>query len=225
LKQTVRTKFWDEQKQLFNDGYKDGQLCGKYYPTSNAWPLLYHCTTKDQAEKLIDYLESQFRDIGEDSRNRRITPYSSFYALAALYQHERADIAERFIKQYWTRMILDGDDTAWENFDSGDGGQGTLSHAWSGHPTYFLTTEALGVNLGFHKEFNKNIIIISPQSENLSWARGVVPHPLGPVAVEWRLEGNHLFLDYSSPEGAEVFVQPKGRLANKILWVNGKRVK
>ncbi len=225
VKQIVSTKFWDQQKQLFNDGYKDGQLCGKYYPTSNAWPLLYDCTTKDQAEKIIDYLEAQFRDIGEESRNRRITPYSSFYALAALYQHERADIAERFIRQYWTRMILGGDDTAWENFDSGDGGQGTLSHAWSGHPTYFLTTEALGVNLGFHKEFDKNKIIISPQSENLSWAKGVVPHPLGLVVVEWRLEGSHLFLDYFSPEGAEVVVQPKGRLAGKTLWVNGKKVK
>jgi len=225
VKQTVRTKFWDEQKQLFNDGYKDGQLCGKYYPTSNAWPLLYQCTTKDQAKKIIDYLQSQFRDIGEESRNRRITPYNSFYALAALYHHERADIAERFIRQYWTRMILDGDDTAWENFDSGDGGQGTLSHAWSGHPTYFLTTEALGVSLGFHKEFDRNKIIIAPQSENLSWAKGVVPHPLGSIAVEWRLEGDHLFLDYSSPEGAKVVVQPKGKLANKILWVNGREVK
>jgi hypothetical protein len=33
-------------------------------------------------------------------------------------------------------------DTAWENF--GDEGIGTLSHAWSGAPTYYLTTRVLG---------------------------------------------------------------------------------
>lgn len=223
MKQTVQTCFWDETAQLFNDGFKDDQLTGNYYPTSNAWPLLFQCTTKFQTEKVVSYLEKQLRDIGEESRNRRITPYSSFYALAALYRHERADIAERFIRQYWARMILQGNDTAWENFDSDGGGQGTASHAWSGHPTYFLTTEALGVNLGFHKEFDPNQIEIAPQSENLSWAKGVVPHPLGPVTIDWRVEGESLFLNYQAPAGTKVTVRPQGRLSEKILWVNGKK--
>lgn len=223
LKQFVQSKFWDPERQLFNDGFKDGRLAGQYYPTSNVWPLLYQCAGVDQTEKIIAYLESQFRDIGEESRNRRITPYSAFYALAALYQHERADLAERFIRQYWTRMITGGDDTAWENFDIDGNSQGTASHAWSGHPTFFLTTEALGVNLGFHREFARDRILIAPLSEHLSWARGVVPHPLGPVAVEWRLEGEKLFIHYTAPENARVTVKPRGRLAEKILWVNGKQ--
>lgn len=229
LKEIVRTKFWDRQKQSFNDGYKNGRLEGKYYPTSNVWPLLYKCTSKEQAKKIIDYLDLELKDIGEESRNRRITPYSSFYALAALYQNKRADIAERFIRQYWTRMILGGDDTAWENFDIrgelNGGGQGTASHAWSGHPAYFLTTEALGVSLGFHKEFNRDKILIAPQSEYLSWAKGIVPHPLGLVKVEWELEQNILFLNYDVPENAEVIVRPRGNLARKELWINGKKVK
>lgn len=227
LSNHVKSAFWDTDRQLFNDGYKDGLLTGLYYPTSNAWPLLFKCTDTQQSSKIIEYLESQFMDIGEESRNRRITPYSSFYALAALYQHERADIAERFIRQYWTRMILNGDDTAWENFDirsevSG-GGQGTASHAWSGHPTFFLTTEALGVNLGFHKTLDPERIIIAPQSEYLTWARGRVPHPLGLIDVEWRLEGEHLFLEYQVPHNVPVIIKPRGRLASKNLWVNGKK--
>lgn len=170
-------------------------------------------------------MKLQFRDIGDQSQTYRITPYSAFYALAALYQQKRAALAERFIRQYWIRMILNGDDTAWENFDHAAGEPGTRSHAWSGHPTYFLTTEVLGVNLGFHKQFDKNKILIAPQSENLSWAKGVVPHPLGLVTVAWRLEGEHLILDCSAPAGVEIVVHPKGRLAGKILWVNGKRAK
>lgn len=63
--------------------------------------------------------------------------------LPAPYREGREDIAERFMVQYWSRMIHQGDDTSWENFDIGGergGGQGTASHAWSGHPTFFLST-------------------------------------------------------------------------------------
>ena len=224
MRKLVANKFWDEERELFNDGYKNGELTGSYYPTSNVWPLTYDCATPDQAEKVISYLEVQLSDIGEESRNRRITPYSSFYALAALYKHGRADLAERFIRQYWTRMIINGDDTAWENFDIGDG-QGTGSHAWSGHPTYFLTTEALGVNLGYHKKFDRNTIYIEPQSETLTWAKGTVPHPLGLIKVEWRIEGDNLFVEYVVSSDASVVVNPRGKLSNYTLWVNGERIK
>lgn len=105
-------------------------------------------------------------------------------------------------------MKLGGNDTAWGNFDNDDGGQGTLSYTWNGHPACFLTTEVLGVNIGFHKEFDKNKIIISPQSENLSWAKGVVPHPPELVAFEWGLEREHLSLDCSSSKGRKFWFSP-----------------
>jgi hypothetical protein len=216
--------FWDNDRSLFNDGYQNGKLEGKFYPTSNSWPLLFNCSDKYQKDRIIDYLENELSDIGEESRNRRITPYGSFYTIAVLYQMQRPDIAEKFIKKYWTRMILNGDDTSWENFDiRGEhegGGQGTASHAWSGHPTYFLSTEVLGVSLGFHKEFDRQIIKISPQTETITWAKGVVPHPAGPIAVEWKIKGDNLFLNYEAPDTLEVQISPLGRLADKIIHIN-----
>ena len=228
LSDLVQSDFWDDSKQLFNDGFKNGRLTGDYYPTSNVWPLLYDCTDTAQTERILAYLKEQLKDIGEDSRTRRITAYGSFYALAALYKQGRADIAERFIRKYWTRMILNGDDTSWEYFgkrgEEAGGGQGTASHAWSGHPAYFLSTEALGVSLGFQKNFSRDTILIAPQSATLTWARGIVPHPLGPVEVEWKIEGDNLFLNYNVAKGVKVKVKPQGRLVRKILWVNGRRI-
>ena len=109
--------------------------------------------------------------------------------------------------------------TVWENFDI-QGGQGTSSHAWSGHPTYFLSTEVLGVNLGFYRPFDADTIEIRPQSETLSWAEGTVTHPLGPIYVEWQIKGDTLFLDYTAPEGSKVEVKPLGRLGRLKLIVN-----
>lgn len=228
VSKSVETKFWNAEKQLFNDGFKDDTLAGKYYPTSNAWPLLFRCTNQEQTKIVLKYLEVELDDIGEQSRNRRLTPYSAFYVLAALYQNGKAELAEKFIKKYWTRMILNGDDTTWENFDiageNDGGGQGTASHAWSGHPTYFLTTEALGVNLGFHKEFDRDKIIISPQTSTLSWARGRVPHPAGIINVDWRIDGDQLFIDYQCENEVDIIIKPRGRLADLNLWINGQRV-
>ena len=119
-------------------------------------------------------------------------------------------------------MIYKHNDTAWENFgDGSDGsGQGTLSHAWSGHPTYFMSTRVLGVQLGFPEINFQDKIVIKPQAANIAWARGTVPHPLGLVKIDWKVKGDKLFFNYEAPEGAEVIIEPVGQLAEKELVIN-----
>jgi len=123
-------------------------------------------------------------------------------------------------------MILRHNDTAWENFgDSGE--QGTLSHAWAGGPTYYFTTEILGVQLGYPQPIDYEKLVISPQAtENITWAKGNVPHPkAGLVEVDWQVKGNKLFLNYTTENSINCEVIPKGRLGELELWVNGKPMK
>lgn len=212
----VREIYWDPGKQVYHDGFKNGRAIDHHYPISSIYPLLFDLCSDHQKETILPYLEKEIQDIGEETRKRKISPYGAFYLLASLYKENRADLAEKFMIQYWSRMIHQGDDTSWENFDiAGDerGGQGTASHAWSGHPTFFLSTEALGVKLGFSPGFDRNFIEISPQSETLTWARGSVPHPAGLVHVDWRIEGKRLVMKIVVPKGFEYEVKPKGRLA------------
>lgn len=118
-------------------------------------------------------------------------------------------------------MVLEHDDTAWENF--GDTGVGTLSHAWSGSPTFFLSTQVLGVDLGWPHAIDPKKVRIAPQSASLDWAEGTVPHPAGAVSVRWEVKGEQLWLDYQAPDGVAVEVEPQGRLGGLALWVNGKK--
>jgi len=212
--------YWDPAEKVFHDGFKDGLAIDHHYPISSVYPLLFDLCSDEQTASILNYLDDELKDIGEETRNRKITPYGSFYLFAALYQEDRADLAERFMIQYWSRMIHQGDDTSWENFDIGGeqkGGQGTASHAWSGHPTFFLSTQVLGVRLGFDPDFQRDVVKIMPQSETLSWARGTVPHPLGLVHVDWRIEGNRLLMKLVIPEGVEYRVKPQGRLSELDL--------
>ena len=217
--------YWDPARNVYHDGFKDGQAINHHYPISSVYPLLFDLCSDEQTASILSYLDAELKDIGEETRNRKITPYGSFYLFSALYREGRADLAERFMIQYWSRMIHQGDDTSWENFDIGgeqQGGQGTASHAWSGHPTFFLSTQVLGVNLGFDPGFQRDKIRIMPQSESLNWARGTVPHPAGLVHVDWRIEGRRLVMKVLVPEGVDYEVEPRGRLASYELDLDVK---
>jgi alpha-L-rhamnosidase len=216
----TRVLFWDEQKGAYFDGFtRDGDRIDSWFPASSAWPSIWGITTPGQEKQLRDFFARELEDIGSTNRQAKTTPYGGQYIIGALYKHGNADIAERFMKKYWSHMILEGDDTLWENFyyDPHE----SKSHGWSGAPTYYMSTQVLGVQLGFPEPTNLDIITISPQAETIDWAQGTVPHPRGLVKVDWRVVGDVLFLDYEAPEGVPVVVKPRGRLAEFKLVVNG----
>ena len=228
-KEMINEHFWGgEGNGVYFDGIdKNGRLITKTnFPNSSLFPMVYGITNPQQDTLIFNtlYYELLKNIMGaKKDEVQKVTSYGSFYKLGAMYAKENAALAEQFIRKHWSPMIYIGDDTAWEDFDYNNGGW-TLSHAWSGSPTYFLSTQTLGVQLGFPGVFDPEVIVIAPQSESLSWAKGKVPHPKGLVSVSWRIAGNNLYLDYTAPEGVPVKVQPKGRLAkyNLILNQTGK---
>lgn len=218
---------WDKDKGAFHDGFKNGEKLDSHYPISSAYPVLFGLTNEDHHESLKPFFARKLADIGDVSRQRQSTPYGGFYVLGALYKIGEAATAENFISKYYSPMIHKYNDTAWENFDDGSGasGQGTLSHAWSGAPTFYMSTQALGVPLYFlDMNPDDEVLTIAPQSEILNHAEGAVPRPEGLVHVKWKIEGDILFFDVKAPEGVKWEVKPRGRLAEKELVVNGNHL-
>ena len=224
LKDVINTQFWDSKKHAFFDGFENGQKIDHHYPISSIYPLFFNVVDDImRKQQILNYLDMELKDIGEVPRNRKITPYGSFYLFNSLYQNGDVALAERFMKQYWSRMIHQGDDTSWEDFDIGNEEEdalGTASHAWSGHPTYFLSTEVLGVKVGFNQNFSRDTVFIQPQSENISWAKGTVPHPTGEIKIDWKIMGDNLIFNLELPEDVPFKVKPEGRLAKLNLILN-----
>lgn len=221
IKKSIQLNLWDSDLLNYFDGLKDGEVLKEKHITSTIWPVLMGVTGPEFHQHIIAWLKNEMLDIGQETRKEKISPYSAFYLFSLLYQHEESGAVENFIRKHWGPMALHNDrPTVWENFDVIQSDIGTSSHAWSGHPLFFMATETLGVNLGFFKDFDPNTIEIQPQSETLTWAKGTVVHPLGPVKVYWRIEGDNLLLDYTVPEGAKVVVQPKGKLSKFNLIIN-----
>ncbi|MFD2200390.1 hypothetical protein [Shivajiella indica] len=221
IKQSTHLNLWDQDHLNYFDGIKDGEILKEKHLTSTIWPVLMGVTEPEFQQPIISWLKNEILDIGQETRKEKISPYSAFYLFSLLYRHGESGAVENFIRKHWGPMALHNDrPTVWENFDVIESDIGTSSHAWSGHPMFFMATETLGVNLGFFKDFDPNTIEIKPQSETLTWAKGTVVHPLGPVEVYWRIEGENLLLDYKAPKGAKVLVQPKGKLSKLNLIIN-----
>ena len=223
-KEAISRLFWDDDIKAFFDGYKNGEKIDHYFPASSIWPVLYDVASKSQIADVNKFLTIELDSIGNETRHNKITPYGSFYALGVLYKLENALTAEKFMRKNWQEMVFDDNDCTWEDFGLRNG-HGSKSHGWSGAPTWYMSTYVLGVQLGFPESTDLSHVTIAPQSETIEWAKGVVPHPTGPVSVDWKIQGDNLFLNYKATPKIRVIVAPKGRLAKKTLWVNGVRKK
>lgn len=220
LRELTRNVFWDDARGVFSDGIRDGERLPGSEPTTNAWCVLFGVATAEQARRVAEYMADSLREPDACTNDRFMSPYSGFYCLGALYELGLESVAELLMRRDWGRMVRMDATTTWEHFDN----EKSLCHAWGAAPTYYLSARALGVQLGFPGASDLGEVVVAPQSDTLSWARGVVPHKLGPVGVSWRVEGDRLMLDYTAAPGVRVRVAPRGRLAKLDLWVNGRPV-
>lgn len=220
LQRDLQRNFWNQTLGRYHDGIKNGQRIPHYFPMSSAWPALFGFTSAEQDQAIFPFIAEALTDIGEENRHRATTPYGGFYLLLALAQQGMAAEAEAFIRKHWSPMVYKHNDTAWENF--GDQGIGTLSHAWSGGPTYYLSAQVLGVDLGFPNSFDAEQVVVAPLAETIDWAEGRIPHPRGVIDLRWELKGDVLWVDCRAPEGVQISVAPRGRLASRRIWLNGQ---
>ena len=215
----INRKMWNEEKKLYYDGIKDEQYLTSSYPNSSAYQMLWPVADAQKAGYCLSYLRKALADIGPPVNRQQLTsPYGGFYILAALYKYGDAATAEKFIRKHWGKMIYERDDTAWEDFNIND--HSTLSHAWSASPTYFLSTQVLGVDLGFPQNaVSSDTVYIMPQAESIQWARGVVPHPKGDILVDWKISNDCLLFKYKVLGSFPVVIRPSGKLKSYRLIV------
>lgn len=219
LKQIMLTKCWDETAGNFVDGFKDGKVLPSRYVISSSLASVWKIPAAEQDKRIQNWFDDALINIGEPvNRKQLTTPYGGFYALASLYQSGNVATAENFIRKHWGKMASEVGDLTWEDFNLDR--TSTQSHAWASSPTYYMSSQILGVDLGFPGYASPDTIYIRPQTNSVSWAKGTVPHPKGLVTLDWKIQGDVLFLNYKAPAGVPVQVQPKGRLAAYKLVVN-----
>jgi alpha-L-rhamnosidase len=187
---------------------------------TNTLMLLCRCVPSERYEATLRFTlaarDGKFRGSGPHEAhlgnpNELVTvgsPWFLFFTLETLFGEGYADVAINILRDQWGRMIEKGATTFWEMFpaESSDGRpihwSRSLCHGWSAAPTYFLSSQVLGVIplvAGYRK------IRIQPQSLGLTWAEGRIPTIHGDIFVRWRKgDDGQLLLTYHVPGGVEV---------------------
>ncbi len=177
----------------------------------NAWNVFFTNCWKGHESAILNVLREKLASFSSENEVGCVSPYNMFYLLGALYKLNAEDVAEEAVRKVYANMLSNPTGTIWEQSFPDK----SLCHVWSTAPNHYFSTCVLGV-----KQDNPEKIVIAPQADSIRWAKGVVPHPLGNVAVSWEVTGNILRLQYSVPENCPVEVKPRGRLAKLYLEVN-----
>jgi alpha-L-rhamnosidase len=170
--------------------------CGRVSEQTNTLALLYRCVPADRMPRMAHIAErvalGKYAPSSPAQRAIRVpteheapdgivrigSPFFLFFSLTALFQEGKGDMAIENIRREWNKMSELDLRTCPEGF----GWPRSAAHAWSASPAVLLPIEVLGIHPlepGFAS------FSVTPCPGELTWARGSVATPHGPIQVAW----------------------------------------
>src|SRR5581483_10089381 len=134
--------------------------------------------------------------------NMRVYPFIGYFEVLARFGVGLDVSALNLIRHEWGYMLANGPrSTMWESIGpfGGPPRGGSWDHGWSRRAGPALTSYVLGVqpaSPGFAT------FTVAPHVGDLTWGRGVVPTPHGPIHVTWQRTGTKLHVSVVAPPGA-----------------------
>ena len=220
LRQAINTHLYDPDKHLYvlTDTRRDA-----FAQDANALAVATGIVPEGESVAVLQSLETVLPHTGfgfspfSDTAGFRtdISPYVSGTHLTALFEAGLTDRAFDLTRQLWGHMSTAPQHavgTAWElvatDGSPGFGATTSLAHGWASGASVALSSYALGVRPaapGF-KEW-----VVAPQPGPLTWARGQVPTPHGPLTASWTRDGDRFELTLDVPRGTSgALVVPVG---------------
>lgn len=195
LKKILHRYFWSKEQSLYVDCVADGEKSKTFSEQANMLAILTDVAPKKLWQKIIGKIFES--NEASDIKIGRPTPYFKHFIFQALAKAGRHDLTIKQIEELWYPMILKGATSWWEDWKSDAQPGSSRSHAWSGTPTYFLTTEVLGIKPiapGFEK------VLIDPHPCGLESAEGTVPTPKGNIGVRWQKQDGKIEIFAKLPD-------------------------
>ena len=194
----VLSRLFDPEQQLMRDGLDDAgdpvARCSVHEQTAALMlDLVPGAEETLLRERLLPYLADEEMDAARPSA------FWCTYVLDQAGARGHGEAAIRFIRSHWEPMLATG--TTWEGFTDDSG---TVSHAWSAHPSYHLVNILVGVR---QADVAWQRVRFEPCfAEGIGWAEALVPSPAGDVRASWTREGQVVDARLALPEGVSADV-------------------
>jgi hypothetical protein len=193
----INANLWDASAGAYLDS-ADGPV--RHGQDGNAIAITAGVADPQRAASALAYLDATtklaygnaFMDndtlSGVDNASQRVYAFTSYPEFVARFESGQPDSAIDQIKRTYGAMYSgDPGITAWEGIGPGgtpyEGAFTSMAHGWSTGVLPALTNQLLGVSptgAGF------STWAVNPHPGAISWARGQVPTPHGPLSVQWQ---------------------------------------
>jgi alpha-L-rhamnosidase len=207
------------QKTLFDADkalYRDGIDTDHVSLHANLFPLAFGLAPEGNRAGMADWLAN---------RGMACSVYAAQYLMEALFENgankQAVELMTANNDRSWRHMIESGTTLTWEAWDQKYKPNQDWNHAWGAAPANLLPRYILGAQpLTPGWETAR----IFPRIGNLSYAKGKVPTPRGPIRIDWK-SSDTFTLSLTLPEGmhAQVVLPNIGKSAG--VYSDGRRIK
>ncbi len=221
IKTAFERELWNDKEGLYRDGkpFQTSVPPSKWLPAdtemetfsgqANTLAVLYDLVpNKDRAQGIMTKVMAT-------APEPNIQPYFMHFVFSAL---DHCGLFEAHAQKQMARWKINPETKSFHEM----WGKGDLSHGWGATPLIQMSARILGITPqapGFE------VISIRPTLADLTWAKGSVPTPHGPVDVSWKLTGSSLQLEVSVPTGSHAEVTlPVHRFKSPTATCDGKAV-
>ncbi|WP_372798571.1 alpha-L-rhamnosidase C-terminal domain-containing protein, partial [Pontiella sp.] len=207
------------QKTFFNPDtglYVDGVETDHSSLHANLFPLAFGLVPDEHKDNIAEWLAG---------RGMKCSVYAAQYLMEALFENGRAAAALELMTagndRSWRHMVESGTTITWEAWDQKYKPNQDWNHAWGAAPANLLPRYLLGVEA---QQPGWATVRIRPNIGTLSFARGKVPTPRGPVSIHWK-NAEHFRMDVELPEGLAARVELPAFGNSTSLFREGARVR
>jgi hypothetical protein len=204
------------QETLFDESagiYRDGVGTDHSSIHANFFPLAFGLVPADKIAGVLAWLRK---------KDMACSPYAAQYFMEALFQNGLGDKALDLMTadgdRSWKHMLNSGTTISWEAWDLKYKPNQDWNHAWGAAPANLLPRFVLGVQAAAPGWATARI---RPCPGDLQYARGQVPTPFGPVAVDWK-KGETFTMSLNLPDGMTAKLELPGDNAKSTVLIDGQ---
>lgn len=213
----INEQLWDEERGVYVDARRDGVRSRRVSQQSNAAAIAFDVAPPERWPRILETILDEARLVLTRWADRdprapafdeavnvvRAQPFYCHHLHRALSKAGRHEDLLDHIRRHWESLVDEGGDTFRETWQLDE--ITSLCHAWSGTPTFDLSTEVLGIT-PLRPGFDR--FRVAPQPAGLTWAEGVFPSPRGDIKLAWQIEADHVALQLEIPFDSEAEVFP-----------------
>jgi hypothetical protein len=208
---SFQTALFDRAKGAYRDGV------GTDHSSQHAslFPLAFGLVPAEYVPAVVDAVQR---------RGMACSVYAAQYLMDGLFTHEAGTRAMELITaptdRSWRHMVESGTTITWEAWDQKYKPNQDWNHAWGAAPANLLPRYVLGAEAGSPGWKQARI---RPNTGTLSFAKGKIPTPLGPIEVGWENKSSFQ-MRLELPVGMTAKLELPASPASRGVSINGEPV-